>query len=159
MNGTGQDGTASRNILDAPGFRSVDLAIFRDFKIRERYGLQVRAEATNAFNMVSLKTPSASGPPHNPGGCLFVQGALACGESADPVRQELISRRAAGEVAIRRRLRRAKSEGDLPADSDPVDLARFIATVAQGMPVQAAGGASRSDLQRVIQTALRAWPE
>ncbi len=87
-----------------------------------------------------------------------MQGALACGKGADPVRQELISRRTAGEAALRHRLERAKSRGDLPPDSNPADLARYIATVIQGMAVQAAGGASRDELQRVIQTALRAWP-
>src|SRR5712664_739649 len=34
--------------------------------------------------------------PQNPGGCLMVQGALACGENAKRVRLELASRRAAG---------------------------------------------------------------
>ena len=56
------DGNASRNILDAPGFRVVDLAVSRDFSINERIKLRFRAEATNAFNMVNLGTPGASVP-------------------------------------------------------------------------------------------------
>jgi len=48
--------------------------------------------------------------PRNPGGCLVVQGALACGENANRVRQELASRRAAGVAAIRRRFQRAIDE-------------------------------------------------
>ena len=96
--------------------------------------------------------------PRNPRGCLYVQGALACGKDADCIRRELISRRAAGEVEIYQRLKRAKAEGDLPPDSNPADLARFVATVTQGMAVQAAGGATRAELERVAQTALRAWP-
>jgi hypothetical protein len=94
----------------------------------------------------------------NPGGCLMVQGALACGEAADSIRQELTACRAAGEAAIRRRFERAKSEGDLPANVNPADLARYIATVLYGMAVQAAGGASRSKLQRVVEMALRTLP-
>lgn len=94
----------------------------------------------------------------NPRGCLLVQGALTCGEEADTVRRELTSRRAADELAIRERLRRAKAEGDLPADASPADLARYIAMVLEGMAVQAAGGASRKDLHRVVDLALRAWP-
>src|SRR5216683_112118 len=35
--------------------------------------------------------------PDNPRGCLYVQGALACGKEANSIRRELISRRAAGE--------------------------------------------------------------
>jgi len=96
--------------------------------------------------------------PRNPRGCLYVQGALACGKDADCIRRELISRRAAGEVEIYQRLKRAKAEGDLPPDSNPADLARFVATVTQGMAVQAAGGATRAELERVAQTALCAWP-
>ncbi len=46
----------------------------------------------------------------------------------------------------RRRFERAKSEGDLPANVNPADLARYIATVLYGIAVQAAGGASRSEL-------------
>jgi hypothetical protein len=96
--------------------------------------------------------------PRHPRGCLYVQGALACGKENDSVRRELILRRLAGEAAICRRLKQAKAEGDLPRDADPANLARFIATVWQGMAVQAAGGASRAQLQKIIQTALHAWP-
>jgi AcrR family transcriptional regulator len=94
----------------------------------------------------------------NPSGCLLVQGALASGEEAAPVRRELISRRKGGEALIRERLKRAKVEGDLPVGSDPATLARYLATVTQGMAVQAAGGASRNDLRRIAETALSAWP-
>lgn len=97
--------------------------------------------------------------PRNPSGCLIVQGALSCGESANPIRRELISRRAEYEAAIRRRLEQARSEGDLPVDSDPVDLALYVTTIIHGMSVQAASGATRDELQRVIETAMRAWPK
>lgn len=95
----------------------------------------------------------------NPRGCLLVQGALACGEAADSVRSELISRRHADEVTIRSRLKRAKEEGDLPPDSDPNALAQYLTTVLHGMAVEAASGASPAKLQRVADLALRAWPE
>jgi AcrR family transcriptional regulator len=96
--------------------------------------------------------------PKTPPGCLMVQGALSCGEAADPIRQELAARRAAGEATLRQRLTRAMRDGDLPADANCADLARFVCVVLHGMAVQAAGGASRSQLRRVAETALRAWP-
>jgi AcrR family transcriptional regulator len=96
--------------------------------------------------------------PRSPRGCLFVQGALACGKAAEPVRQELVARRLAGEAALRRRFQRARAEGDLPAGTDPADLARYLAALIYGMAVQAAGGAKRADLRRVAEIALRAWP-
>jgi len=93
----------------------------------------------------------------SPGGCLVVQGALTCSAEAEPVRRELIARRQAGERAIRDRLKRAKKDHDLPARSDPDTLAQYLTTVMQGMAVQAAGGASRTDLLRIAETALRSW--
>ena len=97
--------------------------------------------------------------PRNPPGCLMVQGALACSESAESIRRELVARRAASEVALRRRFERAQADGDLSADAAPADLARYVVTVIRGMAVQAAGGASRTQLQRVAGMALRAWPK
>ena len=94
----------------------------------------------------------------NPRGCLIVQGALACGETAESVRREVAARRVAGEVAVRQRFERARADGDLPAEADAADLARYVVTVMRGMAVQAAGGASREDLRRVAELALRAWP-
>ncbi len=100
----------------------------------------------------------SAGDPERPRGCLLVQGALACGEESHAVRDALRERRAAGERALRDRLRRAKAEGDLPPDASPADLARYVWTLCQGMAVQAAGGASRGELRRVAAECLKAWP-
>jgi len=97
--------------------------------------------------------------PRNPHGCLLVQGALACSEETESLRQELLARRQASETAIRQRFERAQAEGDLPAEIDPIDLARYIATVMRGLAVQASGGASRDELRRVADLALKAWPK
>ena len=53
--------------------------------------------------------------PDHPRGCLAVQGALACGDDAVPAREQLVALRAAGEALLRRRLEKAKADGDLPA--------------------------------------------
>jgi AcrR family transcriptional regulator len=141
-------------------------ALFR--KVLDRY-----AEGPAAYVRAALDEPTARAvaerllggavdlltDPRNPRGCLMVQGALACGEAAESVRRELVSRRVEGEVAVRQRFERALAEGDLPADSDPADLARYVVTVIRGMAVQAAGGASREELRRVVEMALRAWPK
>jgi hypothetical protein len=39
-----------------------------------------------------------------------------------------------------------------------VDLAQYVAAVAQGMAVQAAGGATRKQLRKIADLALQAWP-
>jgi AcrR family transcriptional regulator len=95
----------------------------------------------------------------NPPGCLLVQGIAGSGEHAKCISDELCAQRAANEKRVRERLKRAKAEGDLPDDADPAALARFVATVTQGMAVQAAAGASRAELRRVADTALRAFPD
>ncbi len=86
--------------------------------------------------------------------------ALAAPKARDVIEQIFfgVGRRAASEVALRRRLQRAKREGDLPKNADPAELARYVMTVLQGMAVQGADGASPDQLRRVAQVALRAWP-
>jgi AcrR family transcriptional regulator len=93
-----------------------------------------------------------------PAGCLGVNGALACSPASEDIQKELAARRTRDEAVLRKRLERARSEGDLPEDVSPADLARFIATVLRGMAVQAKSGASRQELRRVAAMALRVWP-
>ncbi len=96
--------------------------------------------------------------PRYPSGCLMVHGALACGPAAESVRQQLALHRAAGLNLIRKRLERAKRTGELPASVRCADLARFVVTINQGLAIQAASGATRSQLQQVAEIAMRAWP-
>jgi hypothetical protein len=88
----------------------------------------------------------------------MVNGAIACGSEAEPVRQALNEHWAAGVALLRRRFEEAKAQHDLPKDSDPAALARFLAAVVYGMAVLASGGASRKELEQVICTAMEAWP-
>jgi hypothetical protein len=53
----GNDGTAGRSIVEGPGFRNVDLGLFRDIRLAGRAVLQLRAEATNVLNIVNLDNP------------------------------------------------------------------------------------------------------
>ena len=56
----GQDGTAGRSIIDGPGYRNVDLGLFRDVGLGGGTRVQVRVEATNIFNTVNLQNPDTS---------------------------------------------------------------------------------------------------
>jgi AcrR family transcriptional regulator len=141
-------------------------ALFR--RVLDRYAEGPAAFATDALNKPTTREVARHllfggidlvADPRNPKGCLLVQGALACGEEARSIRLELTARRATIETALRKRLARAKSERDLPADANPADLARFVMTIMRGIAVQAAGGASRRELRRVVDLALRAWPK
>jgi AcrR family transcriptional regulator len=116
----------------------------------------VAPKARDVVEEIFFGTARMADDPRIPTGCLMVQGALACGDGS--VRKKVAARRAAAEVALRRRLQRAKREGDLPKNSDPGELTGYVMTVVRGMAVQSAGGASSDELRRVAQVALRAWP-
>ncbi len=169
----GYEGTSLSDLTKAAGINRPSLyAAFGDKEALFRKALDRYLDGPAAYTQEALKEPTAravierllrgaaelNAAPRNPGGCLMVQGALACSEAADSIRQELTACRAAGEAALRRRLRRAKSEGDLSATVNPADLTRYVATIVYGMAVQAAGGASRDKLQRVVEMALRSFP-
>jgi hypothetical protein len=46
--------------LYGPGTNNVDLSVFKNTKIKERYELQFRAEAFNAFNRVQFGNPATN---------------------------------------------------------------------------------------------------
>lgn len=169
----GYEGASLSDLTDAMGINRPSLyaafgdkeALFR--KVLERYEqgpaayvAQALCEpaARHAVEKMLYGAVAALTRPHSPHGCLLVQGALACGDESSAMRKELATRRSAGEVALRKRLKKAKEEGELPPTTDPADLARFYMAVMHGMSVQAAGGATRAALESVAETALRAWP-
>jgi AcrR family transcriptional regulator len=169
----GYEGASLSDLTKAVGVNRPSLyAAFGDKEALFRKALDRYLNGPAAYTQEALKEPTAravverllrgaadlNSAPRNPGGCLTVQGALVCGEAADSVRRELAAYRSAGEAALRRRFQRAKSEGDLPAAANPADLARYVATIVYGMAVQAAGGASRDQLQHVVEMALRTLP-
>jgi AcrR family transcriptional regulator len=169
----GYQGTALSDLTTAMGINRPSIyATFGNKEALFRKALDRYSERMTNYTAEALKEPTARAVaerllggtadllscPGNPKGCLMVQGALACGEEADPIRKELISRRATAEAALCERFERARLEGDLPAGVDPGDLARYVMAIMHGMSVQAAGGANRAALQGVIELSLRAWP-
>ncbi|WP_437224335.1 TetR/AcrR family transcriptional regulator [Planctomicrobium sp. SH661] len=94
----------------------------------------------------------------NPKGCLLVQGALACGEEADALRNEMAQRRSQLENLLKQRFTRAIADGDLDPKTSAADLARYVITVQHGMAVQAAGGATAAELKRVANFVLQTLP-
>ena len=60
--------------------------------------------------------------------------------------------------ALRERFECAKSDNDLPKDTDAAALARYLMAVSNGMCIHAAAGASRKELRQTAEYALAAWP-
>jgi hypothetical protein len=56
----GADGNVTRDSILGPGFRDIDLGIFRNITFEHGIVFQFRAEATNAFNLVSLGNPTTT---------------------------------------------------------------------------------------------------
>jgi AcrR family transcriptional regulator len=121
-----------------------------------RTGLE-KATAREAVEHILYESVEAVTDPRNPG-CLAVQGALCCGDAAETIKQELMARRSKSEDDLRLRFARAVADGDLPADADAGDLARYVSAILQGMAVQAAGGAPREQLRKLADMAMRSWP-
>jgi AcrR family transcriptional regulator len=166
----GYEGASLSDLTQAMGINRPSLyAAFGDKEALFRQVLERYEQGPVAYMKLALDEPTARGTverllqgtvaaltrPHSPHGCLYVQGALACGEQGGVMRKELAGRRAAAELALRKRLKKAMDEGDLPASVDPVDLARFYMAVMHGMSVQAAGGASRAAGRRGRDSAKR----
>jgi AcrR family transcriptional regulator len=170
----GYEGASLNDLTAAMGINRPSLyTAFGNKEALFRKALGRYTDEHMAFIRAALDEPTARGAveallrgyaaavtgPDTPPGCLTVQGALASGPDSESIRAELTAHRRAGEAALRARLSRARKEGDLPGDADPGELARYFNAIAQGLAVQAAGGASRRQLQRVIDIALRVWPD
>lgn len=103
-------------------------------------------------NAIAVTTPG------KPAGCLSIQGGLSASPEDDRVVRYLAERRAAGEARFAERFARAIAEGDLPRSESAPELAKYLSTVSAGLAVQAAAGATRDDLLRVVERALRSFP-
>lgn len=168
----GYEGTSMSDLTDAMGITKPSLyAAFGNKEELFRKALDRYLDGPGSYYQAGLQQPTARevvehvlygaaeamSDPSNPG-CLAVQGALCCGETAETIKQELAARRAKTEEDLRNRLVRSVAEGDLPAHLDAGDLARYVSAILQGMAVQAAGGASRDQLRKLADMALRNWP-
>lgn len=94
----------------------------------------------------------------HPRGCLVLTGSLAAGPSATDAATAVAHARAAALGILRRHFAEGRDNGVLPPHTDVDGLARFYLAVAQGMSVQAIDGATRDQLEPLIEVALAAWP-
>jgi AcrR family transcriptional regulator len=97
--------------------------------------------------------------PSTPAGCLATLGTTYCADDSSAAGKLLIESRLIGHAAIRERFEQARADGDLPARADPNALTQYIGAVVCGMAVLAASGATRDELERVIELTMQAWPQ
>jgi AcrR family transcriptional regulator len=169
----GYEGASMSDLTEALGVNKP--SIYGAFGSKEelfRKALQRYVQGPAAFVGASLQEPTAyrvaesllsnaarflTSKGHPPG-CMVTQGALASGQGADIIRHELAQSRNQFVNMLQARFERARMENDLPAEADPAALARLLATLHQGMAVQAASGANEEELLGVARLALENWP-
>jgi AcrR family transcriptional regulator len=95
--------------------------------------------------------------PGGPRGCMVASSAAKCARGSEGVEAYVRSLRLKAPDAIKRRLKRALEEGELPASIDASRMTAFYATVAQGLAVRAGDGVSRAELIAVVDGAMTAW--
>ena len=169
----GYEGASLTDLTEAMGINRPSLyAAFGDKEALFLKAMARYAEGPAEYLRTALAAPTARlvvealvngavellGNSANPRGCLSINGALAAGHDTERIKSALVQWRKQGEAEIRKRLKRAQSEGDLPANLDTGDITRYIATILNGLGVQASNGASKAQMARVAQMALQTLP-
>lgn len=109
-------------------------------------------EVAGAFLTGNAQAVTAPGQPP---GCLSVQAMVT--DEADAF-SLLAENRRTIQDRLTNRFRQAITDGDLPADEDPDELARFLITVSTGFAIRAADGETRDALTALARRALAAFP-
>jgi AcrR family transcriptional regulator len=94
----------------------------------------------------------------NPQGCMIIQSALTGSDASESIKQALISRRLAHQNDLKKRFELALQQGDLITDYSADVLAQYLATIIQGMTIQATNGITAAELQCVADLALSHFP-
>ncbi|HEY0086247.1 MAG TPA: TetR/AcrR family transcriptional regulator [Allosphingosinicella sp.] len=169
----GYEGASLSDLTEAMGITRPSLyAAFGNKEALFRKALDLYEREKLAYVQEALVAPTARGVAERllrgalenqasdsePKGCLGVISSVACGSEAQSVREEVIARRRTVHTALAERFDRAKAEGDLPAEVDPLGLTEYLSALLQGLMVQAGGGATREQLDAMVSTSLSLWP-
>ena len=95
--------------------------------------------------------------PGRPTGCMIVLAATTYTPSTAGIRDFLAEQRRAATVAVRKRLARGQSDGDVPPGADIGALAAYVMSVQYGLSLQARDGATREELDTVVDCVLASW--
>ncbi len=122
--------------------------------LRALNGSPTAREAIHQMLRLTAESFCRPGKPH---GCMLVLGAINCTPANAGPQNYLQSIRRAAPKVIKRRLKRAVDEGDLPASTNISAIASFYATILHGLAVEAGDGASRTALMAAVDGAMAAW--
>lgn len=117
------------------------------------------ADAPTSRDAVERTLREAAGAytePDRPHGCLIAHAAINC--TTPEVATSLRDRRNATIAAFESRIEEDIAAGALPARTDAGALARHTGAMIQGMSQQARDGASREELEALVEIAMAIWP-
>jgi TetR/AcrR family transcriptional regulator, copper-responsive repressor len=140
--------------------RSLFEEVVREYGVRYgSFGDRALAEESTARAAVERMLREAAvayTAPGHPHGCLVIHAATNC--STPEVEESLRARRNANIAAFESRIKADVAAGALPAGIDAAALARHTGAMIQGMSQQARDGASREELEALVEIAMAMWP-
>jgi AcrR family transcriptional regulator len=112
-------------------------------------------DAVQAMLRATADQITRSDAPHY---CMLILAAPTGAIENDGIREFLANGRRNQYSAIHDRLVRGVDDGDIVASAETLaGAARYYTTVVQGLSIQARDGASRTELNAVINCAMTAW--
>jgi TetR/AcrR family transcriptional repressor of nem operon len=96
--------------------------------------------------------------PAKPRGCLLTNSSLAAGTGSKRIDAEVSRKIGAMEAALETAIARARDDGQIPADAEPRQLARFYCAVIQSLGVTHKALGEAAALHDIVTVAMRSWP-
>ena len=168
----GYEGVSMADLVDTLGIASARIyaafgskeALFREavelydageggFATRALAEEPTAAAAINRILREAIELYTRKGRPH---GCMVVSAATNCSQENETVREWLAGLRRRRTVSLVRRLKKAVTDGELPARIDADALGEYFATVLHGLSVQARDGVPKDRLIATIPAAMSA---
>ena len=170
----GYEGTSLNDLAEAMGIASASIYacfgskedLFR--KVMMLYGttsgepprraLREQPTACAAIHEMLRATADEITRPDTPHYCMLILAAPTGAVENHAIREFLADLRRDMFTAIKARLARGVTDGDLTASAAGLGaIARYYTTVVQGLSIQARDGAGRGELEAVITCAMAAW--
>jgi AcrR family transcriptional regulator len=133
------------------------LAVKRYMEIHAQYAVKALEEPTleKVVRALFANTIAFLTTPGHPPTCMTLAGAVGCSVDAAPARDLMTEIRKQNQVAIKKRLLKARNSGELSNDIDVGDYTRYLSTILAGLSIQAANGSTKAELKRTAEMALR----